>query len=195
MRPSGSTRALIAILVVAAGLSAAGAHAAAATPPTAVTGAATALGATSATVEGSVDPNGLATTWYVEYGPTTAYGSRTANESAGSGTTPVDVSARVTGLAVGTSYHYRVVATSSAGTARGADAVLTTLAPPAPVTGAAVDVGTSSAALTGTVDPKGQPTTWFFEYGPTTSYGSRTDTRSAGSGTSALAVSATVGGL
>ena len=39
-----------------------------------------------ATVTGTVNPNGQATTWYVEYGTSTSYGSRTASQNAGSGT-------------------------------------------------------------------------------------------------------------
>jgi phosphodiesterase/alkaline phosphatase D-like protein len=69
-----------------------------------------------ATVSGTVNPNGQATTWHVEYGTSTSYGSRTANVNAGSGTGNASVSASLSSLAPGTTYHYRVVATSSAGT-------------------------------------------------------------------------------
>jgi len=54
--------------------------------PTATTGPATAIGATTATVTGTVVPGGQATTWYIQYGATTAYGSQTAKANAGSGT-------------------------------------------------------------------------------------------------------------
>src|SRR5881397_3805291 len=121
-------------LATAAGLlvTATGAQAAA---PTAITGPVSSVGATSATVTGTVNPGGVATTWYVEYGTSTGYGSQTAPTSAGSGTADKAVSVSLTGLAQGTTYHYRVVATSTAGTSRGSDGLFTTLAFPGVVTG------------------------------------------------------------
>ena len=50
---------------------------AAATAPTVITGPVDAVGATTATVSGTVNPNGTATTWYLEYGKTTTYGTKT----------------------------------------------------------------------------------------------------------------------
>src|SRR3954452_5646031 len=137
----------------------------AASAPTASTGPVTAVGATTATVSGSVNPNGASTTWHVEYGTSTSYGSTTASANAGSGTTGVAVSQALTGLKAGTSYHYRLVATSSAGTAHGADGLLTTSAAPQAVTGSATSVSTSSATLNGSVNPESRATTWYFEYG------------------------------
>src|SRR5205823_3926535 len=110
------------------------AQAAAASPPTATTGPVTAPGPTSATVSGSVNPNGVGTTWYVEYGTSTSYGAKTPAKDAGAGTTAVGVSAPVTGLRTGRTYHFRVVATSDAGTSRGADKTFLTAATPAVTT-------------------------------------------------------------
>ena len=177
-----------AVLLIAA----AGAQAAA---PTAITGPVSSVGATSATATGTVNPGGVATSWYVEYGTSTSYGSRTASSGAGSGTANVPVSKTLPGLTQGTTYHYRVVATSTAGTSRGSDGVFTTLVPPAVVTGSASSVTVSSATLNGSVDPNGRPTNWYFEYGTSTSYGSQTSTKSAGSGSSPSGVSAQVTGL
>ena len=87
--------------------------AAAAVAPAAITGPVSSVGATSATVTGTVNPNGQATSWYVEYGTSTSYGSRTASQNAGSGTANAAVSASLTGLTPGTTYHYRVVATNA----------------------------------------------------------------------------------
>jgi Fibronectin type III domain len=168
---------------------------ASATAPTATTGPVTAVGPTTATVSGSVNPNGTATSWYVEYGPSTSYGSKTPTTSAGSGTGSIAISATLTGLQPGSSYHYRVVATSSAGTAHGADGLLTTAAAPQVVTGSASSVTPTSATLNGTVNPSGRATTWYFEYGTSTSYGTKTQAKDAGSGTSPVAVSAQVTGL
>jgi hypothetical protein len=168
-----------AVLGVALLASAGGGTAAAASAPTAITGPVTAVGSITATANGTVNPNGEATTWYVDYGTTTSYGSRTAVNSAGSGTTNVAVSATLTNLAAGTTYHYRVVATSSAGTSRGADGIFVTSSPPGAVTGSASNVTVTSATLHGTVDPNGRPTTWHVEYGTSTGYGSKTPVQSS----------------
>jgi hypothetical protein len=163
--------------------------------PTANTGPVTALGTTSATAAGTVNPNGEATTWYFEYGTSASYGKKTTSRSAGAGTADVQVSGAITGLAAGTTYHYRLVATSGDGTTRGTDGVFTTLSPPRAVTGSTTGIALSSATLNGTVDPNGQATTWYFEYGTSTSYGAKTPAKSAGSGTAAASVSAGLSGL
>ena len=161
-------------------------------PPVAVTSPATSVAPTSATLNGSVDPNGRATTWYFEYGTSTSYGSKTAERSAGADSSTANVSGSVTALARGRLYHYRLVATSDAGTSRGADRTFTTLSVPSVATGSASSIGLTSARLSGTVTPNGQATTWYFEYGTSTSYGSKTATRSAGSGTGTANVSASL---
>ena len=179
--------AAVAFLVAAAGASAAA--------PTAITGPVTAVGATTATATGTVNPGGVATTWSVEYGTSTSYGSVTASKSAGSGTANSAVSASLTGLAEGTTYHYRVVATSTSGTSHGSDGLFTTLAAPGVVTGSATAITVSSATLNGSVDPNARATTWWFEYGTSTAYGSKTAVASAGSGTGPKGVAAKVTGL
>ena len=190
---SPATR-LVPLLCLGAALVFAG-TAAAATPPTATTGPVSSVAPTTATVSGSVNPNGTATTWYVEYGTSTGYGKTTTAASAGSGTTAQAVSASLTSLTPGTTYHYRFVATSTAGTGRGADGILITSSVPAAVTTSASAVTPTSATLNGTVDPSGRPTTWYFEYGTSTSYGTKTPVKDAGSGSGANAVSASVAGL
>jgi hypothetical protein len=188
-RPSRAFAAFAVVALVGAGT------AAAASAPTASTGPVTAVGPTTATVSGSVNPSGAATTWHVDYGTSTSYGSTTGAANAGSGTTSVAVSQSLTGLKPGTSYHYRFVATSSSGTAHGADGLLTTSAAPQAVTGSATSVSTTSATLNGSVNPESRATTWYFEYGTSTSYGTQTAKKDAGSGSSPVAVSAAVTGL
>jgi hypothetical protein len=191
----GSIHRFLGIAVLGSTIALAFAGAAAAATPAAITGPVTSVGPTTATATGTVNPGGQATTWYVEYGTTTSYGTKTANVSAGSGTANTAVSASLTGLTAGTTYHYRVVATNSSGTARGSDGIFTTSAGPVAVTGSATSVTTTTATLNGTVDPNGRATTWFFEYGTSTSYGSKTAEKSAGSGTSTTGVAAPVSGL
>ena len=170
---------------------------AAAATPSATTGPVTAVGPSTATVTGSVNPNGAATTWFVEYGKTTSYGSKTASTSAGSGTTPAAVSAGLTGLAAGTTYHYRVVATNTSGTARGGDGIFSTASVPSVSTEAATGITLTGATLAGSVNPNGRETTWYFEYGTSTSYGTKTPAKSAGAGsvTKAVSESAAISGL
>ena len=163
--------------------------------PNATTGPATVVGSTSATVGGSVDPHGQATTWWVEYGTSTTYGSKTAAANAGAGPAAVSVSVNVAGLKAGTTYHYRLVANNAAGTSRGGDAVFTTLVPPDVTTGAASSISASSATLNGTVDANGRSTTYYFDYGTSTSYGSKSGSKSAGSATSAQAAATGISGL
>lgn len=100
------------------------------TAPTVVTGSATGLSATGATLNGTVNPNGGATTYHFEYGPTTAYGTSVPvpDGSAGSGTSAVAESATISGLTASTTYHFRLVATNSVGATNGADATFTTSA-------------------------------------------------------------------
>ncbi len=91
--------------------------------PEAFTDAATNLLANSVTINGRVLPNALATNAWFEYGPTSAYGSSTAPQSIGIGTTSVSVNAALSGFAPG-GYHYRCVAQNSAGTTYGINQVV-----------------------------------------------------------------------
>ncbi len=191
--PTG--RRLIGTLAALA-LTASAAGASAASAPTATTGGASGVAATTATVAATVNPGGSATTYAFQYGPTTNYGFQTATTSAGSGTADVSVHASLSGLVSGTAYHYRVVATSPAGTTAGSDGTFTTAKmPPSVSTSSPSVVTSSSATLAGSVDPNGKATTYTFEYGSTTAYGLQSSATSAGTGTSATAVHTTVTGL
>jgi len=87
---------------------------------------ATGVTATAATVVGSVNPQGAETTYFVEYGTTTAYGSKTAAVALPGGTSFQSITAQLTGLAPGTTYHFRISATNKAGTSVGIDQTFTT---------------------------------------------------------------------
>ncbi|OGU27792.1 MAG: hypothetical protein A2X66_07410 [Ignavibacteria bacterium GWA2_54_16] len=90
--------------------------------PTVTTGSPMSISTTSATLTGSVNPNGLSTSVVFQYGTSTGYGNQvTATQSPVNGASAVSVSALLSGLSAGTTYHYRVVATNSAGTANGVD--------------------------------------------------------------------------
>jgi Beta-propeller repeat len=98
--------------------------------PIGVTEPATGVGQTAATLNGTVNPNGDATTYYVQYGTSTTYGSQPATQSAGSDNSNHAVSTSITGLAPATTYHFRIVATNSSGTSYGGDQAFTTTSSP-----------------------------------------------------------------
>ena len=81
-------------------------------------------------MNGTVDPNSRDTTFYFEYGTSTSYGTKTAVQSAGSGASPQNEATAIANLQVGRTYHFRIVATSDAGTATGADATFKTSSAP-----------------------------------------------------------------
>jgi hypothetical protein len=95
--------------------------------PTVVTGPATNVKTTSATLTGTVVANGAPTECTFEYGLTTAYGMFTALTPEGSGTTVVPVSATINGLSPKTKFHYQLVCTNAGGTGLGGDRDFTTL--------------------------------------------------------------------
>jgi len=142
------------------GLSASAGTAAAAVPG--VTAQAPAnVTAVSATLRGRVNPHGLATTYFFQYGPTVAYGAQTPAAGAGSGAAAVNVSAAVAALVPNTTYHLRLVAQNASGTATTADRTFRT-----PAARLAVTLGASP-----------NPTAFG---GPTTLVGAVTGTGNAG---------------
>ncbi|MCI5137722.1 MAG: hypothetical protein D3922_04740, partial [Candidatus Electrothrix sp. AR1] len=96
-------------------------------PPTVTTDAANGLDANGATLNGTVNANGVSSTVTFEYGLTTGYGTTvTADQSPVTGSTDTAVSHAITGLAPSTTYHYRVIGVNSIGTSNGADMTFTT---------------------------------------------------------------------
>jgi hypothetical protein len=92
------------------------------------------VGQHGVTVSARLNTGGLATSYYVEYGLTSAYGSSTPVHVTGEGEGTVSVSARIEALQSYSEYHFRVVASSSGGAEdRGEDFVFRTL--PAPING------------------------------------------------------------
>jgi hypothetical protein len=76
----------------------------------------------SATLQAKLNPLGTATTYHFEYGTSASYGASTPESgSIGSDFKPYDVSAALPELQAGTVYHFRVVATNTAGTTYGPD--------------------------------------------------------------------------
>lgn len=101
-------------------------------PPTATTIAASNINTTTATLNGTVNSNGLATSISFQWGTTTSYGNATASQSISSGSTSIGVTANLAGLTASATYHYRLVATNSAGTTNGNDVAFSTASQTAP---------------------------------------------------------------
>jgi hypothetical protein len=165
-------------------------------PPVVITNPATSIASFSATLNGSLDPHGLTTNVSFQYGPTTSYGSTTPMQSH-TGNTYLNVSANITGLLASHVYHFRMVATNSAGTTFGGDRIFTTLSPTGPpvvTTNPATFIASFSAALNALLDPHGLTTSVHFQYGVTTSYGLTTAPQSH-TGNTYLNISANISSL
>ena len=96
-------------------------------PPTATTGQAINITPTSATLTAVVNPNGLPTSAYFEWGTTNTYGNKTSPQFLGGGTNDINVSSELRGLSPNTTYYFRVVAENSAGVSYGANVSFKTL--------------------------------------------------------------------
>ena len=155
---------------------------------------------TSATVQGEVNPaGGEVTSCEVEYGITSSYGE-TTECSPGlpyEGESAVKVSVELKGLNPDTVYHFRFVAGNGNGTSHSQDAMFETIGPPTIGEMSVDGVTRAVATLHGHVDPHGADTTWHFEYGTDTSYGTIVPIPDgdAGAGTTEVPVSAEVSGL
>ncbi len=120
---------LLALIASALTLPAAGALAASSTPTVTTSNASNAT-FSSVIVYGYVNPNGQATNYVFQYGTTSGYGGQTPLAPAGNGTISIKLSQTITGLQPGTTYHYRIVAVNSAGTANGKDRTFKTASVP-----------------------------------------------------------------
>ncbi len=168
-------------------------------PPATTTKAPVAGTTTSdaSTVSLTVNPGGLSTKYLVEYGSNTAYGHTTTKTSVVNDTGTQSETVGLSGLEACTTYHYQAEAESSVNEGApsvGGDQTFTTggCAPPTVTTGIATYLGGNTHKLTGEINPNGEASTYYFEYGPTTSYGEATSPGSAGSGTKALEVAAEI---
>ncbi|HET9162812.1 MAG TPA: fibronectin type III domain-containing protein, partial [Solirubrobacterales bacterium] len=147
--------------------------------PTATTGSASEIQKTTATLNGTVNPEGaLLEECKFEWGTSESYGQSQACDltpaEIGEGTAPVAVKAEITGLSEATTYHFRLVAKNSEGTSNGADETFKTLSPPV-VEAFATEVVYSEAILNASIDPEGFPTTYKIQWGPTAAYGSEVE--------------------
>jgi hypothetical protein len=171
--------------------------------PIVVTNASVAPSDTTAVVSGKVTPNGATTNYWYEYGNTSTLGSKTSNQSIGSGYIAISAPAYITGLTKNTTYYFRLVAENSMGRIVGAQySFQTTNGVAAPIGGvptvktlAANTISQASATLHGEITPNRAATEYWFEYGKTTSLGATTNFASAGSGTGIVSASTAINNL
>lgn len=167
-------------------------------PPKSTTSGAEALSRTGGTITGSVVSGGAETTYFFEYGTSTSYGLKTPSATVPASDAPATVKRTLTGLTVDTTYHYRLVATNAAGTSRGSDRTFRTVANPkrpSVSTQPPINAAAQSATFVARINPQGQETTYFFQYGTTTKLGLTSAVQSAGAGTSTITVNTNVADL
>lgn len=162
--------------------------------PEAFTDPATSILVNGATLNGRVFPNGLATSYWFEYGATTSYGSVTSTQALAAGTSSVNVNAALTGLSI-TSCHFRLIAQNSMGTTYGIDQLFTVSNAPSATTLAVTNLNVTTATLNGSVNSNGMTGTAWFEHGATTGYGSTTTPVALGASAANVAVAWNLGGL
>ena len=159
-------------------------------PPSVVTSTPTNVAPLSARLNGGVIPNGLPTSAWFEYGLSPSFGSSTPHQSLGLGTSMVALSADIGGLSCGVTYYFQVKATNAGGTTNGQTEIVTPglcLAPTV-TTGIPTAFTSSGATLNGTANPNGLATSAWFEYGPTTFYGTSTPNWAIPAGTQVTAI-------
>jgi hypothetical protein len=150
-------------------------------PPSAAT-----VDHTTATLTGYIDPAGgpAVTECAIEYGTSTEYSSgKVPCETSTPISAPSEVIATLTGLQPLTSYHYRFVARNENGTNYGQDQTVEPPAVFAVTTSPAMNITSADAGLTGSfqVDPEGGETHYYFEWGLSSTYGSKTPEASVAS--------------
>jgi hypothetical protein len=149
---------------------------------------------TTATVNGTVNPNGLPTTVTFEYGLTNSYGQTLTAQNPVTGNDIANVRADISGLLPDTTYHFRVTAENSLWkNFSGSDKTFHT---PIPETLKATNLTYTTATLNGTLNAYGLSAIVTFEYGLTDSYGKTvTAAQSPVTGNDITDVSADISGL
>ncbi len=127
----------------------------------------------SATLTGSLTPNGVDAHYYFESGTSTEYGSQSPEppSDAGLGSEPVAAKTELKALTPNTTYHYRLVSVNEFGATQGEDAKFTTSGPPRITNEPASGIGHETGTIRAKIDPDEYVTTYRFEYGETTTYG------------------------
>jgi hypothetical protein len=150
-------------------------------------------GANSTRLQAYINPNTEATTYHVEYGTNTAYGSSTSPVELAAGEALEFVSVPLHQLHANTTYHARFVAVNGSATTLGPDVTFTT--GPTVTNESFTQVGSNSAELSAQIAAGGEATSYRVEYGPTTAYGSSTPPVNLGTSEAPVSVVARLGEL
>jgi len=132
------------------------------------TAAATLATASTATLNGAINPEGVSVEeCSFEYGPTTDYGQSVpcaeSEGTIGTGSTSVPVHAELTELTGGTKYHFRLVAANGFGTSKGEDLLFQTGGPTV-ISTELLEASATGATVGAEINPNGEETTYFFQY-------------------------------
>ncbi|MBX4215388.1 DUF11 domain-containing protein [Candidatus Parcubacteria bacterium] len=145
------------------------------TAPTVTTNSANVLGQNAATLSGTVNGNGQATTAWFEWGTSPSFGNTTSQQTFGTGIS--NTTFTVSSLSPNTTYYYRAVAQNASGTVQGATLSFTTqgttVTQTPTVTGSS-SLTCNSVTLSGTVFPGSVSTQAWFEWGTSQSFGNQT---------------------
>ena len=144
-----------------------------------------------------INPKFSPTVFRFQYGTGTSYELQTpTGESIGEDNTAHSVSSEITGLTPGTVYHFRALAINFNGLTAGPEHTFVTPDRPTVANVTASGITTSSATLSAEIKPGLRATTYHFEYGRTTAYGSGTaESASIGSDDTVHAASGSISGL
>ncbi|MFO0577495.1 MAG: hypothetical protein U1A78_26120 [Polyangia bacterium] len=178
--------------------------------PTVSTGSASVTSGTAATLQGSANPNGDATTGWFRYGTASpgtcndTFGTKVGGSALGAGTSYAGFSQAVAGLTPATPYYYCALASNALGLSVGTVRSFTTPSAPTATTEAASSFTATSAVLNGTGTPNRAATTGWFRYSTTNpgtcndAFGSRaplTSGTALGAGTTSVPYAQSISGL
>jgi hypothetical protein len=154
------------------------------------------VGATEATLRGSIDPEGEPVTeCKFEYGTESISEHSIPCEQMPSGMSPVPVTAKVSGLEARMTYRFRLTALAGSSTRSSGELTLYTLDEPG-ITGETVsNVTPTTATVSAQINPASLPTNYRVEYGPTLAYGASTPETRLGAGLQAAGVQIQLSGL
>ena len=148
--------------------------------PSATTWTAIQVTASGATLTGTATPVRDNTVYWFEYGFDTTYGLATPTNTLAASTNPASLGVAISGLQPLYPYHFQLLVADADGLQYGGDQTFTATGLPPTVVTLAASTNTScidcapQVEMNGTVNGNGQPIAGYFQYGPTSSYGSDT---------------------
>jgi hypothetical protein len=149
-----------------------------------------------ATLTGTINPHGAATTYHFNYGPTTSYGASTPEADGGDADGGQAVAQQISGLSPDTTYHVQVVATTDGVVHSGTDGLFRTAPAPTAEAIGPSGVTTNAATLAGELSTYGLTGTYHFDvWSLDSSYAISTGERPVAGNTSTERVSAALSGL